>query len=578
MFSAIFFSSKPNEKILDLEHHQRRIFEWFLISVILASLFGCVLSLIQPSNFTVFTFSLLIGTLLIYWLQKRYYYYFVRVGLYFINFLIIFQSYISDSAYIATLLSLILIIASILLKTRELSVFIFIDALFILYMLFSGFFTFTNLTNLNGIALVNNITVLIPSMISAYFVGVVISRVLITTIEELRRQYEKLQETKDMLIQQEKIDSIRVLAGGVAHDFNNILVSIMGNLSLLGLNESGSAEVMRYIEEILQATKRARNLTQQLLLYTKKSTFKQEIISDLDNLIHETTNFSLRGRKSKAVYRFCESIGSIFGDRMKLAQVIQNLVINADDAYDSGGSIEIQLFNQKISSEYIADNRLIVSYNEEIKAGEYVIIEVKDYANGIPKEVISKIFDPYFTTKETGSGLGLSLSLSIIQQHGGYISVESELGKGTIFRIYLPRIDVVSQIEENLSFVKPDFSNLRFVILDDDESNLKVLETMLLECNGKVVSLKCSDQLGVHLKQSQQMPDIAIVDYIMPGSISGIECSQIIKDNWPQTKIILSSGYEKENIQGSLENIHGFLEKPYTFEELIKCIENVLKK
>ncbi len=605
MFSTIFFSSTENDGFPDLEHYQMRIFRFFLISALIASAFGCFLSLLWPSNFLFFSFQMLFLCLLIYWAHKHYYHYAVRVGLFSINFLVIYQSYITSSAYSASLLGLILIMVSILLKHRELFVFLFIDSVYILLMLIFGHFTLNNVENVNGIALVNNMTILIPSMICAFFIGMVISKVLLSTIRAQQDQYEKLQKTKDMLITQEKIESIRVLAGGIAHDFNNILVSIMGNLSLLSLKESGRGNKNRndndnngndnngndnngndnedteIINEMLQAAKRARNLTEQLLLYTKKTPFKKELISDIETLIKETVNFSLRGRKSKAEYRISDDIGTIFGDRMKISQVIQNLVINADEAYESSGIIEISVYNQTISakdSNQINESDESKTLISQIVPGEYLVIEVKDHASGIPKEIIAKIFDPYFTTKEKGTGLGLAISLSIIQEHNGYLSLKSDVGVGSTFKMYFPRVDVISSASNELSsIIKPDLSNISVFIIDDDTFNVNMLTRMLSECKAHISSDKCGESLIEKIKTMEKMPDLVIIDFIMPGFMNGLECIRMLKQISPTTKYILTSGYNKETVLSSSIPVDAYLKKPYTFEELIAAIESVRK-
>jgi signal transduction histidine kinase/ActR/RegA family two-component response regulator len=585
MFVSIFFPSIEEDRFPDLEHHQKRIFRFFIISVSLASFFGIFLSMLWPSNFTAFSIEIFVFSLVIFWLHKRYYPFTVRFGLLILNFLIMYQSYISQSAYTATLLGLTLIIASILLKNKELFIFLFLDSIYILYMLIIGSFTLSNLVVVDGVALVNNATVLIPSMICSFFIGMIISKVLISTIREQQDQYEKLQKTRNMLIHQEKIESIRMLAGGVAHDFNNILVSIMGNISILSLKENENKEDSEILKEMLYASKRARNLTEQLLLYTKNTQFQSEIISNVDFLVQEIANFSLRGRKSKVKYQISENLGTIFGDRMKLSQVIQNLVINADEAYESSGIIEISIYNQTFCESDLSHSKNNDTKLDKhplipnIKPGAYLVIEVKDYAKGIPKDLMSKIFDPYFTTKEKGTGLGLAISLSIIQQHNGFLSLESEVGVGTTFKIFLPRVDVISSTEhQKESMVKLDLSKYSIYVIDDDNFNVNMLRRMLMECNADISSDKCGEDFIEKMKTSMIKPDIVIVDYIMPGFMNGLECIRLLKQITPTTKFILTSGYHQESIPSSLQLFDAYLKKPYTFEELISAVNNAIKR
>lgn len=249
--------------------------------------------------------------------------------------------------------------------------------------------------------------------------------IIISIEEEILLQKEHLQNEQ---IHNQKLESLGLLAGGIAHDFNNYLTSILGNTSLLKLDLHETNEDYEIITEIENAAKRASELTRRLLTFSKGDILNKNV-NDTEMLIRESTNFTIRGSSVLAKYDISPSLWSVYVDAGQISQVLQNIVLNAVQAVDKENVINIKAENCVISS----NNSL------GLKAGDFVKITISDQGTGIPKQNLQKIFDPYFTTKSTGTGLGLSVCYSIIKKHEGIITVDSEVNKGTTFSFYLKR-------------------------------------------------------------------------------------------------------------------------------------------
>ncbi|MCK5153089.1 MAG: PAS domain S-box protein [Spirochaetales bacterium] len=258
----------------------------------------------------------------------------------------------------------------------------------------------------------------------------------ITRKKEIEQQ---LLEERMQLEKAQKLESLGVLAGGIAHDFNNLLTGILGNISLIKLyiEEKDDIKIENSLKDIQQVVKRASNLTNQLLTFSKGGSPILQVAS-LENIIRENTSFVLSGSNVDYNFQIDKDIWNVNIDTGQISQVIQNLIINADQAMPNGGNIEIDIKNTHLED-------IPNLPGKEVTPGDYVYIKIKDNGSGIPKEILDKIFDPYFTTKEEGNGLGLATVYSIIEKHNGYLDVESVQNKGTVFTIYLPK-----PIEQNL--------------------------------------------------------------------------------------------------------------------------------
>ncbi len=353
------------------------------------------------------------------------------------------------------------------------------------------------------------------------------------------------------------LESLGVLAGGVAHDFNNILTVIMGKASL-ALIKTTDEKIKPMLNSIADATGRAKGLTQQLLTFAKGGTPEKKLI-DLNHLLKEVVGFSISGSNVKTIYNLNHKF-AIEADYSQLSQVIQNLAINAVQAMPDGG-------NLTILTEDIESNDL-----------HFVKIIFKDEGCGIPEEYLNKIFNPYFTTKSSGSGLGLSVCHSIIKRHGGKISVNSILNKGTTFEIILPAKGITDNIQVKSEEI---LKKLKILVVDDEEEILEALSALLSYLGHEVhISKKSEEAIDLiqqHINNSHF--DLSILDYNIKGDKNGFDLALELKQIDPNLKIIISSGYINDVIRNFIKKeSFEILEKPYTLEKLKKLLASLFNK
>jgi len=353
------------------------------------------------------------------------------------------------------------------------------------------------------------------------------------------------------------LESLGVLAGGVAHDFNNILTVIMGKASL-ALIKTTDEKIKPMLNSIADATGRAKGLTQQLLTFAKGGTPEKKLI-DLNHLLKEVVGFSISGSNVKTIYNLNHKF-AIEADYSQLSQVIQNLAINAVQAMPDGG-------NLTILTEDIVSNDL-----------NFVKIIFKDEGCGIPEEYLNKIFNPYFTTKSSGSGLGLSVCHSIIKRHGGKISVNSILNKGTTFEIILPAKGVTDNIQVKSEEI---LKKLKILVVDDEEEILEALSALLSYLGHEVHISKNSEEaidlIQQHINNSHF--DLSILDYNIKGDKNGFDLALELKQIDPNLKVIISSGYINDVIRNFIKKeSFEILEKPYTLEKLKKLLASLFNK
>ncbi len=383
-------------------------------------------------------------------------------------------------------------------------------------------------------------------------------------ITELKRAEEKM-------LMMSKLKSVGTLAGGIAHDFNNILTGIFGNISLAKLYTPENTKVARYLMNAENSINRAVRLTKQLLIFSKGGTPVKESI-DVKKVIEEVVNFDLSGSSVKAIFEEEENLWNIFADKGQIQQVFSNLAINANQAMPKGGNI------------YFRMNNIEIDENNDLgmKPGKYVKIEVQDEGIGIKKEDIKKIFDPYFTTKSTGNGLGLATSYSIIQKHNGYIGIESELGKGTIFTIFLPATEKKKNTENKEKAEQIQNEKFIKVLIMDDEQMICNLASDMVKTIGfqSEVAFDGKEAIEKYRKaiENNSPFDLIIMDLTIPGGMGGEQAiKHILKIN-PEAKVIVSSGYSNEETLSSYKKFGfvGIIAKPYTIEKLKKGILTAL--
>ncbi len=375
-----------------------------------------------------------------------------------------------------------------------------------------------------------------------------------------------------------RLESVGLLAGGIAHDFNNILTSILGNISLAGMEAAPGSELQNSLDQAEKASLRAKDLTRQLLTFSKGGAPVLKLAS-LTELIRDTAGFALRGSNVKCRFSIPADLWHAEIDAGQISQVIHNLVINAQQAMPTGGTIEIIAENMTPGGTQSIDKGL------PLKAGAYIRISVVDHGTGIPSDHLEKIFDPFFSTKQKGSGLGLATSFSIAHQHGGHISVESAPGAGSTFHLYLPAsLETVNREPEQdrIGSIKPAGS-ARILVMDD-EQGLRDIAGRLLQHIGYQDVVFASDgaeaiKLYKASMKSGRPFTVAILDLTIAGGMGGKEAIKKLLKVDPGVKAIVSSGYADDPVISKYRHFgfSGMVAKPYTIEELRKALQDVIE-
>ena len=383
------------------------------------------------------------------------------------------------------------------------------------------------------------------------------------------------QKAEEELQKASKLESVALMAGGIAHDFNNMLTAILGHLSLAKVTDVPPREVLATVEK---ACLYATDLTRQLMTFAKGSNPVRRS-ENLAEIVDESVRFALHGTNMRCRFDLERDLPPVELDRGQINQVINNLVINAVQASPDGGIL------------HVAASQIEVGKEERIatlKAGNYVRLSIRDQGAGISPENLARIFDPYFTTKTTGSGLGLATSYSIIKKHGGLIRVESALGAGTTFMIYLP----ASQMPGTNSAVSEPSSTgtlrelapgSRRILFMDDEEILQELVSAMLEHLGYEVVCAAHGEEAIErytaAHQAGRPFDVVIVDLTVPGGMGGHEAVRQLQKIDPQVKAVVSSGYSNDPIMAEYEQ-HGFagvIAKPYQMAELSNVLQDVIR-
>jgi len=385
----------------------------------------------------------------------------------------------------------------------------------------------------------------------------------------LLRDITKHRQLEEELQKADKLESIGVLAGGIAHDLNNFLTVILGNLSLVKRCTQEDPKATRYLLYMEEAIKQTGNLTWQLLTFSNGGKPLTKAVS-IGQLIEEDSAFALSGSKIRCELLLTENLPSVQIDRGQITQVITNLLINADQAMPLGGTIKIHAEKLAVSTE---------NCTLPLKSGNYVVLTISDEGDGIPSQDLPKIFDPYFSTKEHGSGLGLTICYSIVKNHGGHISVQSVEGKGASFTIYLPVSSVQAEEvvhEDNLTLGEGN------VLLMDDEENVRRTAKEMLTFLGYSVELAGDGAEAVKLYKeallSDRPFDVVITDLTVRGGMGGrMAVSELIKVD-PDVKAIVSSGYSSSDSLYDYKK-YGFCDviaKPYRLQELGNVLYTVI--
>jgi len=399
----------------------------------------------------------------------------------------------------------------------------------------------------------------------------VIERTKSLHAEKVRRNLEK------QLQHSQKLESLGVLAGGIAHDFNNLLMGIMGNVGMARMKMSPEAPSYIHIDRIETAAERAADLTNQMLAYSGKGKFVVNVINlttvlkEMSHLLQVTT-----GKNVVLKYDLDKDLPVIEADPSQLHQILMNLLTNASDSLGgkSGDvivSTGVEVCDKACLSEF--------QFGDELSEGKYVYLEVSDTGSGMDDKTIERIFDPFFSTKEGGRGLGLSAVIGIVQGHKGAIKVISEPGRGTTFKLLFPASEKTAEeiVEERLAL--GDYRGEGTILVVDDEEGVRDIAASILDEFGFEVLLARDGEEALELfKERADEISLVLLDLSMPG-MGGIEAFRHLKQHWDDVKVILSSGYTEEDAISSFtgQGLADFIQKPYKPEELISKVRKVLE-
>jgi PAS domain S-box-containing protein len=374
---------------------------------------------------------------------------------------------------------------------------------------------------------------------------------------------------EQQLQRSQKMEAIGTLAGGIAHDFNNMLGIIIGNISFSLTKIVPDDPLHEALSDVLKGALRAQGLTQQLLTFSKGGKPIRETLF-LNPLIEESTTFALRGAKTKCHLELTEELWFVDADKGQINQVINNMLINANQAMPNGGVVTVSACNVEVNA-----------YDgQKLPPGKYVSITISDEGIGIPEDQLSRIFDPYFTTKPTGNGLGLATSYSIIRNHGGHIEVESAVDQGTVFTIYLPASPDKAKIA-NKHQVSTHSGSGRILIMDDDTDILR-MATRILTSMGYVTDTARDGAEALEMYESAwQKGDpyiLVILDMTVQGGMGGEETIRELREMNPDIKVIVSSGYANNQTLANFRQYGfcGVVLKPYTYEQMAIELNKVL--
>jgi signal transduction histidine kinase/ActR/RegA family two-component response regulator len=392
--------------------------------------------------------------------------------------------------------------------------------------------------------------------------------------DAILRDITEKKNLEAQLLHAQKMEAVGLLAGGVAHDFNNVLTAIVGYGNLLLGKVDKDSIAHTYVEQVLTASRRATSLTKGLLAFSRKQVINlkplhlSDVMNHLEQILSQVIGEDIELQMSLSPHE-----AAVLADVGQIDQVLMNLATNARDAMPDGGILSIK-------SELVEFDADYVRHHSFVQPGKYMLISVTDTGQGIEAKIQEKIFEPFFTTKEVGKGTGLGLSMvyGIVKQHNGYVNVYSEPGKGTTFKIYFPVIDQEARgIELPLS--APVRGGTETILLAEDSAIVRHLAINVLEESGYRV-IVAENGLDA-LEKYKAYPDVAllVLDVIMPGK-NGKEVYEEIRIQKPDIKTLFMSGYTANIIykKGILESGTEFISKPFSPEAFLRKVREVLDK
>ena len=390
--------------------------------------------------------------------------------------------------------------------------------------------------------------------------GVIAFAIDITEIRRLQMQIELAQ----------RLESIGRLAGGIAHDFNNVLTGISGFAELAQMQLPEAHPVQAYLQQIRDAVARSSQMVSQLLAFARRRVIYPQPMS-LNEHLQRVLGIlqQILGEDIELNYYLDAQLGTVRADPAQIEQVLVNLVSNARQAMPRGGRLTIETQNVVLDETY-------VSSHWQVKPGEYVLIVITDTGEGIAPEHLPHLFEPFYTTRESGTGLGLATVHGLVSQAGGYIWVYSELGKGTTFKIYLPRVPEAPQPLEKAPDEAPAHRGEAYILLVEDNPDVLETTAALLRSLGYTVQTATTPSEAIEIAQSHPI-DLLITDVVLP-QMRGSALAQTLLASHPKMKVLYISGYTENSIieQGELKPGVAFLAKPYTLSQLAAKVREVL--
>ncbi len=390
------------------------------------------------------------------------------------------------------------------------------------------------------------------------------------TVLVLRDVTEKLR-TEEELLKVKKLESVGILAGGIAHDFNNLLTAILGNIALARLAIPADHVACERLGEAEEASNRAAELATKLLTFSKGGQPIRKRVG-LGEILHDSSTLAVRGTGADCAFEIPAGLWTAMADGGQIGQVIHNIVLNAAQAMPQGGRIRIRAENLTLRERQIP----------HLRAGAWIRIDIEDRGNGIPKENLARIFDPYFTTKEKGSGLGLATSYQIMKSHGGTILVDSEPGVGAVFHLYLPASGISELPPARKKREDAVRGRGRVLVMDDEEIVLKVVSGMLEHLGYEPLRAKDgSEAIEMYARADTEgnPVDLVIMDLTVPGGMGGKEAVGRLLEHYPEARVVVSSGYSEDSVMSKWRD-YGFVgvaAKPFKLEELSRVVREAMR-